>query len=94
MDELAAAAAVLAVDVDDFADDDLEQPSHCGVAAGIDAHAPMEVSTEADKENFTADAAQSQGEDANPEVTPTQENHARQPCVCNLTPPDTHQFLH
>ena len=90
MDALAAAASVLAVGVDDFADDDLEQPSSCGIAAGDNAHAPMEESTEADKENFIVDAAPSQGEDANPEVTTTQETHARQPCVCNVTPPDTH----
>ena len=67
--------------IDDYADGDLEQRWPCGVAAGGDAHAPMELSTEADKENFIVDAAPSQVGDANPEVTNAQENHACSRCA-------------
>ena len=37
MDELAAAAAVVAISIDDFAEEDFEQRPPCGVSAGGDA---------------------------------------------------------
>ena len=90
MNELAAAAAVVAMSLDDNAGGSLEQRPPHGIAAGSEGLTSMEVCTEADKENISVDAAPSQAEDANPEVTAAQKNHARQLRARNLTPFDCH----
>ena len=46
MDELAAAAAVVAMSIDDFAEEDFEQRPPCGVTAGDDAATSIDVSIE------------------------------------------------
>ena len=64
MDELEAAAAVLAMSRDDFAEEEVEQRAPCaersGSAAGTMAAEAMEV----DKENIQVDAASREVEDA------------------------------
>ena len=69
MDELAAAAAVVAISIDDFAEEDFEQRPPCGVSAGGDAAMSIDESMEQDKENVLVDAAQSEVGDGDPEVS-------------------------
>ena len=69
MTELAAAAAVVAMSIDDFAEEDLEQRGFCGaVGAGEVDVGNVEITTE-DKENNNVHAATQDVEDAASKVT-------------------------
>ena len=69
MDELAAAARVLAVAADSDAEEETEQPGP-GVAAGRDERGlPADVEMAGEKENKDGEAARGQVGDANPQVT-------------------------
>ena len=68
MDELAAAAAVMVVSIDDFAEEDFEQRPPCGGTAGGDAATSNDMTIEQDKENVLVDAAQCEVGDGDPEV--------------------------
>ena len=57
MDELVAAAAVVAMAVDDFAEEDLAQYAPCGAAAVDEAHYPAAAVMEADEEKDQAEVA-------------------------------------
>ena len=90
MDELAAAAAVVAMSTDDFAEEDFEQRPPCGFTAGSDAAASNEMTMEQDKENVRVDAAQSEVGDGDPEVTNSLTLQLHPPCMHNHTQPDCH----
>jgi len=90
MDELAAAAAVVAMSIDDFAEEDFGQRQPCGVTTGSDAATSIDMSIEQDKENFVVDAAPCEVGDSNREVSnsPTLQLHPL--CTHNHTQPDCH----
>ena len=69
MDELAAAAAVVAMSIDDFAEEDFEQHPPCGGTAGGDAATSNDTTIEQDKENVRVDAARCEVGDGNLEVS-------------------------
>ena len=69
MDELAAAAAVVAMSIDDFAEEDFEQRPPCGGTAGSDAATSNDMTIEQDKENVLVDAAKCEVGDGDPEVS-------------------------
>ena len=85
MDELAAAAAVVAMSIDDFAEEEEEQRPSCDVTAGIDAETPFRMVIEADKENVLGDAAQCEVGDGDPEVSNSPTLQLRPPCAHNHT---------
>jgi hypothetical protein len=90
MDELAAAAAVVAISIDDFAKEDFEQRQPCGFTAGSDAAASNEMTIEQDKETVPVDAAQSEVGDGDPSVSSSPTFQLRPPCMYNHTQPDCH----
>ena len=90
MDELAAVAAVLAMSIDDFAEEDLEQRPPCGVTAGSDAATSIDMSIEQDMENFLVDAAQCGVGAGDPEVSNSPTLQLHPPCAHNHTQPDCH----
>ena len=90
MDELAAAAAVMVVSIDDFAEEDFEQRPPCGGTAGGDAATSNDTTIEQDKENVLVDAAQCEVGDDDPEVTISPTLPLRPPCAHNHTQPDCH----
>ena len=51
MDELAAAAAVVAMPIEDNAEEEMELELAAGTSTGDDAQAPLVESSSADKEN-------------------------------------------
>ena len=69
MDELAAAAAVVAMSIDEFAEEELEQRPPCGVTAGSEAATSIDMTINQDKENDQVDAVQCEVEDGDPEVS-------------------------
>ena len=86
MDELAAAAAVVAMSIDDFAEEEFEQRPPCGVTAGGGAAMSIDVCIEQDKENVIVDAARCEVGDGDPEVS-------NSPAL-QLRPPSLHTQLY
>ena len=69
MDELAAAAAVVAMPIHDFAEGGFEQRPPGGDANGREGRGLTVEDTEANKESNTGDAASGEGEDATEQVS-------------------------
>ena len=90
MDELDAAAGVLAVSLDDFAEGDFEQRQPYGLNEGSDAATSMVNDEQQDKENIRVDAALSEVGDGHPEVSTCPKQPLLPPCVHNHTLPDCH----
>ena len=90
MDELDAAAGVLAVSLDDFAEGDFEQRQPYGLNEGSDAATSMVNDEEQDKENIRVDAARPRVEDASCKVSTPPFVPCSQPYAQHLAPLDSH----
>ena len=93
MDELEAAAAVLAVATDGFADEDLEQRPTMGSVAGGEAHLPTDEVMAVDKENLSVDAAPRDTEDGAHKVLFPTRAPLRKPCRQPLPPSGSHAHM-
>lgn len=89
MDELAAAASVMGMSGGGFG----AAFAVWSCRASTEADTPMEVSTEADKENFEVDAAPGQCEAGDAEVMNAHKSHTCQPCTRNYTSFDSNLCL-
>ena len=89
MDELAAAAAVVAMATDDFAEEELEQRSFCGTVDAADVDMAAAGLMAEDKENDGAAAAASDPENAASKVTTPTRTVTAWPCVQHLTHADS-----
>jgi hypothetical protein len=93
MDELAAAAAVFAMDIDPDAIEEVELEETYGApAADFDQCAVSETSSE-DNANTTGDAAGRGVGDASPQVSNSPSAPQNSPCAQHFTCPDSHTLL-
>ena len=90
MDELAAAAAVVAMDTDDFAEMDLEQYAMHDVAAIDEVQRPAAEAAEAQDENKGGNTVPGGPEIANPKVANAPRIPRRTRCGPPITRPDCH----
>ena len=81
MDELAAAAAAVAMAVDDYAEADVEQRALCGDDDGCDGCGLAVEDTEANTENSRGDAASGDIEDAKEQVSFAPKVPSHVPCM-------------
>ena len=88
MDELAAAAGVLAVATDSESEEEVEQPASCVAAGRDEGGSPADVEMVEDKENKDVEAARGQPGDADPQVTDAPRVAIPTPCAPPITPPD------
>ena len=85
MDEVTAAAAVLAVTADDFAEAEMEQEPQHSSSVTVDEQTPALDSMEVVKENEGGNPARSDVEDANPKVYIPPLHTIPKPCAQHLT---------
>ena len=93
MNELAAAAAVTAMSIDDFADEDLEHSTHrmWHEAAAVDVpQRPAAEAAAAQDENLGGNTAPGEPEIAHPKVVNAPQMPLRTRCRPPITRPDGH----
>lgn len=93
MDELEAAAAVMAMSFDEFAEEDLEQYAPHEAAAVDESHRPAVEAAAAQDENQGGNTVPSDPEIANPKVMNAPQMPLRTRCRPPIIRPDGHTHV-